>query len=174
LTLVLSNLNINTVETETRMNSVERIQEYETLPQEPPEIIEYSRPPSDWPAKGRVEFQDFSFAYKKDEMVLKNITANIKPEEKIGIVGRTGAGKSSLLQAMFRMNEPAGGKIIIDGIDITTIGLKDLRSRLSLIPQDPVLFIGSVRYNLDPFDEHNDKQLWDALKLVSLHEAISA
>jgi len=173
LTFILSNLNLMAVETETRMNSVERIKEYDTLEQESDEVVEGHRPPADWPSKGEIEFKNYSFAYKKGALVLKNINCKVEDKDKVGIVGRTGAGKSSLMQALFRFAEPAEGTIIIDGIDITKIGLKDLRSKLSLIPQDPTLFIGSVRYNLDPFNEHEDKDLWNSLKMVKLDKAIS-
>jgi len=155
------------------MNSVERIKEYEDLPQESDDVVEGNRPPADWPKKGEITFKNYSFAYKKDDLVLRDINLTVNDKEKIGIVGRTGAGKSSLMQALFRFSEPASGTIIIDGIDITKIGLKDLRSKLSLIPQDPTLFIGSVRYNLDPFDEHEDNQIWDALRMVKLDKVIS-
>jgi len=173
LTLILSSLNLTTVETETRMNSVERIKEYEDLPQEPPTINPNNRPPPDWPSKGEIKFKEYSLAYRKGENVLKGLDITVNPKEKIGIVGRTGAGKSSMMIALFRMVDPSEGTIEIDGIDITTIGLDDLRSKLSIIPQEPTLFIGTVRYNLDPFDEHNDNDIWDALRMVRLEKVIS-
>jgi len=173
ITLVLSQLNLNAVETEMRMNSVERIKEYETLPQEAPSHIPETKPPEDWPSKGKVEFKNYSLAYREADKVLDSINVTVKAKEKVGIVGRTGAGKSSLMQALFRMVEPLEGSIIIDGIDITKIGLDDLRSKLAIIPQEPVLFIGTVRYNLDPFEEHDDKEIWEVLRLVHLKKAIA-
>jgi len=104
--------------------------------------------------------------------VLKGINCKILPREKIGIVGRTGAGKSSLMLALFRLVEPASGTITVDGIDISQIGLDDLRSRLAIIPQDPTLFTGTIRTNLDPFNQYNDEELWEVLKATSLYEQI--
>jgi ATP-binding cassette subfamily C (CFTR/MRP) protein 4 len=97
--------------------------------------------------------------------VLKNLTFNIGAKSKVGIVGRTGAGKSSIIAALFRMTEPTGN-LYIDGIEITEIGLHDLRQNISIIPQDPVLFSGSVRYNLDPFGQFNDDELWRVVEEV--------
>jgi ATP-binding cassette subfamily C (CFTR/MRP) protein 5 len=98
---------------------------------------------------------------------LNNINFSVKSKEKVGVVGRTGAGKSTLGMTLFRVMEPTSGSIIIDGVDITTIGLDDLRSRLAIIPQEPVLFTGTVRFNLDPFDQYTDYEIWDALERVS-------
>jgi len=173
LTFILSNLNNMAVETEIRMNSVERVREYESLPQEADEINPNNRPPPEWPKKGLIKFDNYGLAYRKGEMVLHNLNATVKGKQKIGIVGRTGAGKSSMLQALFRLVEPTEGTIIIDGIDITTIGLYDLRSKLSIIPQDPSLFMGTIRYNLDPFEEHSDQEIWGALEMVRLKEMVS-
>jgi len=106
------------------------------------------------------------------DLVLQGISANIHSKEKVGVVGRTGSGKSSILLSLFRMVEPASGTIIIDDIDITKIGLSDLRARLAIIPQDPTLFIGSIRSNLDPFDKYTDEQLWRVLEDVHLKVAI--
>ena len=98
--------------------------------------------------------------------MLRGISCTFQGGHKIGIVGRTGSGKTTLISALFRLVEPAGGKIVIDGLDITKIGLHDLRSRFGVIPQDPTLFHGSVRYNLDPLEQFSDEQIWE----VSLHE----
>lgn len=118
-----------------------------------------------WPQKGIVEFQNFQVRYREGlDLVLKGIDFSVKSQEKIGIVGRTGAGKSSLTLALFRIIESAGGKIIIDDIDIAKIGLHSLRSRLTIIPQDPVLFSGSLRMNIDPFNSYPDDAIWTALE----------
>jgi ABC-type multidrug transport system fused ATPase/permease subunit len=158
-----------------QMNSVERIKEYESLPQEKPATLEEKRPPADWPREGGVEFKNLHMRYRPDTpLVLDDVSATILPKEKIGIVGRTGAGKSSLMQALFRMVEPESGTIVIDGVDITEIGLSDLRKRLAIIPQDPLLFMGSIRHNLDPFDEHPDGEVWEALEMVQLKEHVKS
>ena len=94
-------------------------------------------------------------------LVLHGITCTFKAGHKIGIVGRTGCGKSTLISALFRLVEPAGGKVVVDGIDISFIGLHDLRSRFGIIPQDPTLFNGTVRFNLDPLSQHTDQEIWE-------------
>lgn len=100
--------------------------------------------------------------YRPDApLVLRGITCTFEGGHKIGVVGRTGSGKSTLIGALFRLVEPAGGKIIVDGIDICSIGLHDLRSRFGIIPQDPTLFNGTVRYNMDPLSQHSDKEIWE-------------
>ncbi|CAG2110955.1 unnamed protein product, partial [Medioppia subpectinata] len=160
-------------EMESDMTSVERIIEYSKLPQEAALTAHESRkPPADWPQRGRIEFRDVSLYYKgSDEPVLKNLNCVIKSGEKIGIVGRTGAGKSSIISALFRMVEPKG-EIVMDGINTGSIGLRELRSKISIIPQDPVVFTGSVRKNLDPFGEYSDQNLWSALEEVQLKGAV--
>ncbi|XP_062332155.1 ATP-binding cassette sub-family C member 5 [Osmerus eperlanus] len=163
-------------ETEARFTSVERINHYiKNLESEAPRSIPGpSSPAPCWPHEGRILFQDVEMRYRDDQpLVLKKLSFNIMPEETIGIVGRTGSGKSSLGVALFRLAELTGGSIIIDGIDIAQIGLDDLRSKLSIIPQEPVLFIGTVRSNLDPWGQYSDEQIWDALERTHIKEMIS-
>jgi len=131
--------------------------------------------PSDWPQQGVIEIRNLHVRYREGlDFVLRGITATINSNEKIGIVGRTGAGKSSVFLALFRLIEAASGSIIIDNIDISKIKLSDLRSRLAIIPQDPVLFTGTIRSNLDPLNEHEDSEVWEALESIHMHAAISA
>ncbi|KRF85628.1 multidrug resistance-associated protein 1 isoform X8 [Drosophila virilis] len=155
---------------ETNIVSVERIKEYGETKQEAAwELEEDKKKPKNWPEDGRVEFKDFQVRYREGlELVLRGVSFNISGGQKVGIVGRTGAGKSSLTLALFRIIESAGGKILIDGIDIATMGLHMLRSRLTIIPQDPVLFSGSLRSNLDPFEVKTDDEIWKALELSHL------
>ncbi|KAG2037723.1 P-loop containing nucleoside triphosphate hydrolase protein [Suillus americanus] len=156
-----------TADVENYMNAVERLVQYvagDTIPHEAPHEIEERKPPAQWPEHGAVEFNNVKMAYRPGlPNVLRGISIKIGGGEKIGVVGRTGAGKSSLMLALFRIVELSGGSITIDGIDISTIGLKDLRSKISIIPQDPLLFSGTIRSNLDPFSQHGDAELWDAL-----------
>ncbi|KAI9203174.1 P-loop containing nucleoside triphosphate hydrolase protein [Polychytrium aggregatum] len=152
-------------EVEMQMNSVERLAYYgEELAEEAAEVIEGNRPSSDWPAAGEIDIKNLTLKYRPElPPVLNNVSLKINAGDKIGIVGRTGAGKSTILVALFRLIEMAEGQIIIDGVDISKIGLHDLRRHLSIIPQDPVLFSGTVRSNLDPFDEYSDQEIWDVL-----------
>ena len=153
-----------TVEVETNIVSVERVLEYARLPSEASEVISKRRPKLSWPAKGVVDFDNYSARYRPGlELVLKNINLHIKSHEKIGVVGRTGAGKSSLTLALFRIIEPDSGKISIDDLNTSSIGLLDLRQRLAIIPQDAALFEGTIRDNLDPGHVHDDTDLWSAL-----------
>ncbi|XP_017288290.1 multidrug resistance-associated protein 4 [Kryptolebias marmoratus] len=158
-------------EVENMMTSVERVVEYTELESEAPWEMQ-KRPPPDWPNKGLVTFDRVSFSYSDDSpLVLQNLKAMFRPKEKVGIVGRTGAGKSSLVSALFRLAEPQG-KIYIDGVTTSEIGLHDLRQKMSIIPQDPVLFTGSMRKNLDPFQQHTDEELWNALREVQLKSVV--
>ena len=158
------------VEVETEMTAVERVLEYCALNQEPPAQVPLKeRPSSDWPSHGQIVFDHVSMSYSDAEdspLVLQNISLTIEGGEKIGIVGRTGAGKSSFIQILFRMGYLVHGQILIDQINIETVGLDDVRSHLSIIPQDPVLFTGSMRSNLDPFNHYSDEQIWHALEQV--------
>uniref|UniRef100_A0A665WHX0 ATP-binding cassette, sub-family C (CFTR/MRP), member 4 n=1 Tax=Echeneis naucrates TaxID=173247 RepID=A0A665WHX0_ECHNA len=158
-------------EVENMMTSVERVAEYTELESEAPWETD-KRPPPDWPRKGLVTFDGVNFSYSVDgPVVLRDLKATFRPKEKVGVVGRTGAGKSSLVSALFRLAEPRG-KIYIDGILTSEIGLHDLRRSVSIIPQDPVLFAGSMRKNLDPFSQHTDEELWNALQEVQLKTAV--
>nr|XP_011463945.1 PREDICTED: ABC transporter C family member 10-like isoform X2 [Fragaria vesca subsp. vesca] len=153
--------------------SVERVEQYMHIPSEAPEVIEENRPPHNWPIIGKVEIYDLKVRYRPNApLVLHGINCFIEGGDKIGIVGRTGSGKTTLISVLFRLVEPAEGKIIVDGYDICTIGLHDLRSRLGIIPQDPTLFSGSVRFNLDPLSEHTDDELWEVLEKCQLGVAI--
>ncbi|KAF5442210.1 hypothetical protein F2P56_034895 [Juglans regia] len=153
--------------------SVERVNQYMHIPNEAPEVIEGSRPPTNWPSLGKVEILDLQIRYRPDTpLVLRGISCTFEGGQKIGIVGRTGSGKTTLIGALFRLVEPEGGKIIVDGIDISMIGLHDLRSRFGIIPQDPTLFNGTVRYNLDPLSQHSEKEIWEVLEKCQLQEAV--
>ncbi|KAG0238515.1 Multidrug resistance-associated protein 1 [Actinomortierella wolfii] len=206
-----------------QMVSVERIDEYQRLNSEAPHVLDSDKDlPKDWPSKGHIEFKNYSTRYRQGlDLVVKNISIEVQPGEKVGIVGRTGAGKSSLTLALFRIIEAAnshwakashngslsdstpaeaeagkkntkenekqtpvdlekveveedGGAILIDGVDISTVGLKYLRQHLAIIPQDPTLFAGTLRENLDPFNELQDADLWEALERAHLKEQVSA
>ncbi|XP_078611217.1 multidrug resistance-associated protein 1-like [Branchiostoma floridae x Branchiostoma japonicum] len=149
--------------------AVERLKEYEETNEEADWTSDGKRPPDSWPSEGRIRFNSYQTRYREGlDLVLRDITVDIGSAEKIGIVGRTGSGKSSLALALFRIIESAGGDIVIDGINISNIGLHDLRSRISIIPQDPVLFSGTLRMNLDPFEQHADVDIWLALQLSHL------
>ncbi|XP_066478250.1 ATP-binding cassette sub-family C member 2 [Tiliqua scincoides] len=157
-----------TSELETNIVAVERVHEYTEVANEAPWVTE-QRPPPNWPNRGEINMMDYQVRYRPElELVLDGISCDIKTTEKVGVVGRTGAGKSSLTNCLFRILEAAGGKILIDGLDIATLGLHDLRQNLTIIPQDPVLFSGSLRMNLDPFDQYSDEEVWRALELAHL------
>ncbi|KAG8444998.1 hypothetical protein GDO86_009951 [Hymenochirus boettgeri] len=162
-------------ETEARFTSVQRIDHYiKTLALEAPARIKNKAPPADWPQEGEIMFENAEMRYRENlPLVLKKVSFTVKPKEKIGIVGRTGSGKSSLGMAIFRLVELSGGSIKIDGVKISDIGLADLRSKLSIIPQEPVLFSGTIRSNLDPFNQYSEEQIWDSLERTHMKECIA-
>ncbi|KAK4493262.1 hypothetical protein RD792_017859, partial [Penstemon davidsonii] len=173
ITNLLSNVLRQASRAENSLNAVERVGTYIDLPSEAPDVIEGNRPPSGWPTSGSIKFEDVFLRYRPGlPAVLRGLSFVISPDQKVGIVGRTGAGKSSMLNALFRIVELERGRILIDGFDVAKFGLTDLRKVLSIIPQSPVLFSGSVRFNLDPFGEHNDPDLWEALERAHLKDVI--
>uniref|UniRef100_A0A8D0EF95 ABC-type glutathione-S-conjugate transporter n=1 Tax=Salvator merianae TaxID=96440 RepID=A0A8D0EF95_SALMN len=164
-----------TSDLETNIVAVERVKEYSESEIEAPWIIEDKRPPEDWPNHGEVNFINYSVRYRKGlDLVLKDLNLHVKGGEKIGIVGRTGAGKSSMTLCLFRILEAVNGEIVIDAQRIADIGLHDLRSKLTIIPQDPVLFSGTLRMNLDPFNKYSEEEIWTALELSHLKRFISS
>ena len=158
-------------EVENGMNATERVAYYgNELDQEPP--LHLTDVPSSWPDRGEIVFDEVLMRYREGlPLVLQGMNMKVAGGERIGIVGRTGAGKSSIVSTLFRLVELSGGSISIDGINIATVGLKDLRTRLAIIPQDPTLFRGTIRSNLDPFNEHTDLELWSALRQSDLIDA---
>ncbi|KAL4648167.1 canalicular multispecific organic anion transporter 2 isoform X2 [Arapaima gigas] len=163
-----------TSDLESNIVAVERVKEYSETETEAPWEVEDKKPLPDWPQMGKVEFHEYSVRYREGlDLVLKNLTLSVKGGEKIGIVGRTGAGKSSMTLCLFRLLEAASGEIMIDGVKISEIGLHDLRSKLTIIPQEPVLFSGHLRMNLDPFEKYSDEEVWKALELSHLKKFVS-
>ncbi|XP_027741828.1 multidrug resistance-associated protein 1-like isoform X3 [Empidonax traillii] len=161
-------------EIETNAVSIERICEYATMDKEEPWIMS-KRPPVGWPDRGIIEFVNYKAHYRKDlGLALNDVSFQTQSKEKVGIVGRTGAGKSTLTNCLFRVLEGCEGKIIIDGIDISTIGLHDLRGNLNIIPQDPILFSGTLQSNLDPLGKHSDLELWEVLELCDLKDFVQS
>ncbi|KAK4778518.1 hypothetical protein SAY86_006046 [Trapa natans] len=158
---------------ENKIISVERILQYTTIPSEPPLVIESSRPECSWPSNGEIVIENLQVRYAPHmPLVLRGISCTFEGGMKTGIVGRTGSGKSTFIQTLFRIVDPVEGHIIIDGIDICSIGVHDLRSRLSIIPQDPTMFEGTVRSNIDPLEEYTEEQIWEALDKCQLGDEV--
>ncbi|KAJ2784563.1 Transporter of the ATP-binding cassette (ABC) [Coemansia javaensis] len=154
---------------EMNLNSVERVVEYLDVEPEAPVTVAGCAPPAGWPSAGRISVEGLELRYAPGlPPVIRGVTFQVRAGEKVGIVGRTGAGKSTLTLAMLRIMEASAGRIVVDGVDISRIGVGDLRSRVTIIPQDPVLFTGTVRSNLDPFGAHGDDELWLALRRAHL------
>ncbi|EFI26687.1 ATP-binding cassette [Coprinopsis cinerea okayama7 len=168
LTTIFAEMVSQFAQNEQNMNSAERLMHYADLPPEAALTTE-NDPPTSWPQNGEIKFEKVQMAYREGlPLVLKDVSLKVNPQEKVGVVGRTGAGKSSLLHALFRTVELSGGKIEIDGVDISTIGLETLRTRLALVPQDCTLFLGTLRENLDPHGQRTDAELISVLQRASL------
>ena len=168
VTLVTSMCNL-----ENKIISVERILQYLSLPEEAPLLMSEDGLAHNWPSEGEIQLHNLHVKYAPQlPFVLKGLTVTFPGGMKTGIVGRTGSGKSTLIQALFRIMDPTVGQITVDGVDICTIGLHDLRSRLSIIPQDPTMFDGTVRHNLDPLGEYTDNQIWEALDHCQLGDEV--
>nr|CAB3486518.1 unnamed protein product [Digitaria exilis] len=160
---------------ENDMVAVERVHQYSNLPSEAAWEVADCLPSPDWPSRGDIDVKDLKVRYRQNTpLILKGITVSIKGGEKIGIVGRTGSGKSTLVQALFRIVEPADGHIIIDDFNICTLGLHDLRSRFGVIPQEPVLFEGTVRSNIDPTGQYSEAEIWQALERCQLKDIVAS
>ncbi|KAL2341766.1 hypothetical protein Fmac_009706 [Flemingia macrophylla] len=164
-----------TCSVENKMVSVERIKQFTNLPSEAPWKIADRSPPQNWPSEGNIELDNLQVRYRPNTpLVLKGITLTLRGGEKIGVVGRTGSGKSTLIQVLFRLIEPSAGNIIVDGINICTVGLHDLRSRFGIIPQEPVLFQGTVRSNIDPLGLYSEEEIWKSLERCQLKDVVAA
>jgi ABC-type multidrug transport system fused ATPase/permease subunit len=158
---------------ETQIVAVERIEEYSKLPSEAPSHIQETKPKESWPDHGDIIINNLQMRYRPElEPVLRHLSLHILPGEKVGVVGRTGAGKSSLVLCLMRIVELEEGNITIDGIDISKIGLEDLRSKIAIIPQEPLLFSGTVRSNLDPFGQYQDEEIWNSLERSGMKDVI--
>ncbi|KEH37259.1 multidrug resistance protein ABC transporter family protein [Medicago truncatula] len=163
-----------TCSVENKMVSVERIKQFTNLPSEAPWKIA-DKSPQNWPSHGTIELHNLEVRYRPNTpLVLKGVSLTIEGGEKVGVVGRTGSGKSTLIQVLFRLIEPSAGKIIIDGINISNVGLHDLRSRFGIIPQEPVLFQGTVRTNIDPLGLYSEEEIWKSLERCQLKEVVAA
>ncbi|KAF9199460.1 hypothetical protein BGZ49_010396 [Haplosporangium sp. Z 27] len=169
LTIIMSRILSTSCQLETTIVSVERVREYTQLTSEGRDVIPDSRTEESWPQRGQISFNQYSTRYREGlDLVLKDVNFTVNGGERVGIVGRTGAGKSSVTLALFRIIEATKGSIMIDGVDISSLGLHELRSRLTIIPQDPFLFGESIRANLDPLNKHTDAEIWTALESASL------
>ena len=159
-------------EVESQMTSVERVMAYSELPPEPG-YSRHDKPPEDWPSRGVLNLHNVSMTYMDGgPRVLKNVNLNVNSKEKVGIVGRTGAGKSSIVAALLRMPDPKG-QVLIDGVDLGTIDIQAARRSMAVITQDPVLFAGSVKKNLDPFERFSDLEIWRSLEEVQLKDKLN-
>ncbi|VFQ73080.1 unnamed protein product [Cuscuta campestris] len=159
--------------TENLMVSVERMTQYTSVSSESPLVSESCRPDMNWPPNGEIDIRNLKVRYAPQlPLVLRGITCTLLGGKKTGVVGRTGSGKSTLIQTLFRIVEPVEGEIFIDGINVSSIGLHDLRAKLSIIPQDPTMFAGSIRANLDPLEEYTDGQIWEALDKCQLGDEV--
>ncbi|KAJ1950591.1 Canalicular multispecific organic anion transporter 1 [Linderina macrospora] len=165
----LLNLEVNL---DTQLPTLARYYAYQELPREPTSDSDIELP-ENWPSGGAIEFRDYNMRYRENlDLVLEQVSFAVRRQEKVGIVGRTGAGKSSLTHALLRMVESVSGVIFIDGVDISRVGLRDLRSKISIIPQDPALFVGTIRENLDPLNEFTDDEVWTAIRKGHIEDLV--
>eukprot|EP01029_Cantina_marsupialis_P003080 TRINITY_DN1290_c0_g1_i7.p1 TRINITY_DN1290_c0_g1~~TRINITY_DN1290_c0_g1_i7.p1 ORF type:complete len:1228 (-),score=221.18 TRINITY_DN1290_c0_g1_i7:236-3691(-) len=168
----LSHATMLSAKSESQMNAIERLVDFCDLNSEAPAQIKDRKPPDSWPKYGKIEINNLTMGYADGPEILHGINANINAGEKIGICGRTGSGKTSLMTALFRLEEPRSGSVLIDGVDILEIGLDDLRSRVAIIPQEAIMFSGTVRLNVDPFTQFSDDEIWSAIDKVRLGEVV--